>query len=123
VVAFKTLPRPQFSIFQQKLFPIYFGIQTALPAFLALTYPASRSLGAQSGIQGTFAESNRWSVLVPLATMLIAGFANMVFIRPATVNIMKERKLQGTRYIPNSRKMCAQADILVLRNKGWKEGI
>lgn len=97
VLAFKTIPRPQFSALQQKIFPIYFGMQTAVPVFLALTYPSAGS--TPSGIQGTLAEPNRWTVLAPLATMFITGVANMAFIRPAIENIMKERKLQG---IPSS---------------------
>lgn len=91
-MAFKTLPRPQFSLLQQKIFPIYFGMQTALPAVLALTYPG---VGTASGIQGVFVEANQSSVLAPLATMFITGLANMVLLRPATAKIMKARKLQG----------------------------
>jgi hypothetical protein len=97
VVAYKALARPQFSSLQQKIFPIYFSIQTALPVVLALTYPGGKTpLGTPSGIQGTFAEVNRWGVLVPLATMFVTSLANLVLIGPATTNIMKERKYQGT---------------------------
>jgi hypothetical protein len=81
VAAYKVLPRPQFSQLQEKIFPIYFGMQTVLPAILALTYPGPRNpLGAPSGIQGTFAEVNRWSVLIPLGTMFLSGLANMLYI-------------------------------------------
>ncbi|KAF4629483.1 hypothetical protein G7Y89_g8663 [Cudoniella acicularis] len=98
VVAYKTLTRPQFSQLQQKIFPIYFGIQTALPVVLALTYPGSGNpLGTASGLSGTFAETNRWSVLVPVATMFVTGLVNMVFIGPATTKLMRERKVQETR--------------------------
>ncbi|KIN06018.1 hypothetical protein OIDMADRAFT_17115 [Oidiodendron maius Zn] len=95
VVAFKTLPRPQFSSLQQRIFPIYFGIQTGVPVFLALTYPGAGS--TPSGIFGALAEGNRWSVLAPLALMFATGFANLAFLRPATARIMKERKLQETK--------------------------
>ncbi|CAD6442857.1 209ed46b-7599-4741-b4be-838acc39bfe4 [Sclerotinia trifoliorum] len=98
IVAFRSLPRAQFSVLQQNLFPIYFGIQTALPAVLAITYPGSHThLGTVSGISGTLAEVNRWSVLVPLATMFVTGLANMVVIGPATTRLMKERKHQETK--------------------------
>ncbi|KAH6668031.1 hypothetical protein B0J14DRAFT_176910 [Halenospora varia] len=98
VVAFKVLTRPQFSQLQQKLFPIYFGMQTALPAVLALTYPGSASpLGTASSLSGVLADSNRWSVLVPLATMFVGGLINMVYVGPATTKIMRERKVQETR--------------------------
>lgn len=93
-MAFKALPRPQFSTLQQKIFPVYFGIQTALPVILALTYPGTKPLGA-SGLSGAFADVNRWSVAVPILTTLVAGLANLIFIGPATTNIMKERKHQG----------------------------
>ncbi|KAF5873674.1 uncharacterized protein Bfra_005138 [Botrytis fragariae] len=113
IVAYKSLPRPQFSVLQQNIFPIYFGIQTALPAVLAITYPGSRThLGTVSGISGTLAEVNRWSVMVPLATMFVTGLANLVVIGPATTRIMKERKHQETKdgkksydAAPHSREM------------------
>ncbi|TAQ85875.1 hypothetical protein B7494_g5777 [Chlorociboria aeruginascens] len=91
------LPRPQFAALQQKIFPIYFGIQTALPAVLALTYPRSLLLGTASGPSGTFAQVNRWSVLAPLTIMFLGGLVNMVFVGPVTVNIMKDRKHQETK--------------------------
>lgn len=71
-------------------------MQTALPAILALTYPGSKiHLDPQSGIQGTFAEVNRWSVLVPLGIMFVAGLANWFIVGPKTIHIMKLRKHQG----------------------------
>jgi len=95
IISYQALPRPQFSQLQQKIFPVYFGLQTALPAFLALTYPGSSTI--PSGLQGTFAEVNRWSVLVPLATIFVTSLTNMAFIGPATTKIMRERKHQETR--------------------------
>ncbi|PQE12941.1 mitochondrial outer membrane protein [Rutstroemia sp. NJR-2017a WRK4] len=98
IVSYKSLPRPQFSVLQQNLFPIYFSLQTALPAVLAITYPGSKTLmGTASGLSGAFAETNRWSVLVPLATMFVTGLANLAVLGPATTKIMKERKHQETR--------------------------
>lgn len=63
---------------------------------LALTYPGVKSPhGAVSGLGGTMAEVNRWSVLAPLATIFVTSLINMVVIGPATTSIMKERKHQG----------------------------
>jgi len=99
IVAFRALPRPQFSSLQQKIFPIYFTMQTGLPVILALTYPGVRTaLGtATNGISGTLVEANRWSVLAPLATIFVAGIINMAYVGPATTRIMKERKHQETK--------------------------
>lgn len=97
IVAFKALPRPQFASLQQKIFPIYFGLQTALPAVLALTYPGVKTtLGTSaSGLSGSFAEQNRWSVLIPIFTIFATSLVNMVAVGPATTKIMRERKHQG----------------------------
>ena len=63
---------------------------------LALTYPGAKTLlGTASGLNGTFADVNRWSVLIPIAGMFATGLANMLWIGPATTRIMKERKHQG----------------------------
>ena len=117
MIAYKALPRPQFSSLQQKIFPVYFGMQTALPVVLALTYPGSKtSLGTPSGLGGTFAEGNRWSVLLPLATMFITSLANLAFIGPATTNIMKERKHQGIRSMSRIIRIWLIATILETRD-------
>ncbi|MCJ1261899.1 hypothetical protein MMC22_001768 [Lobaria immixta] len=98
-IAYKALSRPQFSSLQQAIFPIYFSLQSALPVFLALTYPGIKSpLGlAPSGIGGFFAENNRYSVLTPLVTIFAINVANLVVLGPATTKIMRERKHQETR--------------------------
>jgi hypothetical protein len=96
IIAYKALARPQFSQLQRKIFPVYFGIQTALPVVLALTYPGSGTLlGAASGFSGVFAEVNGWSVLAPLATIFVTSVANLLFLGPATTRVMRERKVQG----------------------------
>jgi hypothetical protein len=100
VIAYKALARPQFSQLQQKIFPVYFGIQTALPVVLALTYPGSGiPLGVASGFSGALAEVNKWSVLVPLATIFVTSVANPLFLGPATTRVMRERKVQGKSYL------------------------
>lgn len=92
-VAYRALERPQFSKLQQKIFPVYFSMQTALPVVLALTYPGDRTTA--SSLSGALAEGNRWDVLVPILTMFATGFANLVIVGPATTKIMLERKQQG----------------------------
>lgn len=66
---------------------------------LALTYPAVRGLSSPaSGLQGILDVANRWSVLVPVATMFITGLVNVVYVGPATTKVMRERKHQGKSY-------------------------
>ncbi|GAB7351257.1 hypothetical protein MBLNU459_g1681t1 [Dothideomycetes sp. NU459] len=104
VVAYKALPRPQFSTLQQKTFPIFFALQSALPLVLVTTYPGEKLLGIGGeyirenvGFGGVMAPSNRWSVLGPLATMLVTAVLNLVLVGPATTKSMKERHHQETR--------------------------
>ncbi|EHA53988.1 hypothetical protein MCOR27_006884 [Pyricularia oryzae] len=96
IVAFRALPRPQFSILQQKIFPVYFVIQSVLPVTLALTWPGSRNglLSTASGIAGVLDEQNRWGVLVPIGTMFVTGVANLLWLLPATTGCMLERRVQ-----------------------------
>ena len=99
-MAYKALPRPQFSSLQQAIFPVYFSLQTALPVVLALTYPGEKSSlissSTPAGLGGFLAEKNRISVLVPLVTVFASSLANLLVIGPATTRIMRERKHQGT---------------------------
>jgi len=98
VVAFRALTRPQFGTLQNKVFPVYFSLQTALPVILALTYPGSpSSVGTPSSLPGVLAESNRWSVLVPLVTVVSTSLLNMFVAGPAVQKVMQDRKIQETR--------------------------
>jgi Domain of unknown function (DUF4149) len=96
-VAYRALPRPQFSSLQQAIFPIYFSMQTALPVILALTYPGERTATSlrPSSLTGVFEPQNRLHVLTPLLTMFVTGLANLMAVGPATTKIMRERKHQG----------------------------
>ncbi|MCJ1462471.1 hypothetical protein MMC07_001073 [Pseudocyphellaria aurata] len=98
-VAYGALPRAQFSSLQQAIFPIYFSFQSALPVFLALTYPGIKSTvgSTPSGIGGFLAENNRYSVLAPIVTIFAINVANLLVLGPATTRIMLERKHQETR--------------------------
>lgn len=93
---FRVLERPSFSLVQSHLFPIYFSLQTALPAVLALTYPGSNNpLGVASGIAGILDESKRYCTLLPIATMFVSGALNLFVLLPATKKVMAERQNQG----------------------------
>ncbi|KAK1501644.1 hypothetical protein CTAM01_05868 [Colletotrichum tamarilloi] len=96
ITMFRVLERPAFATAQNALFPVYFTIQTALPALMALTYPGSRSLlGEQaSSITGLLQESNRYTALLPIATMFLTGLVNLAVVLPKTVTVMKARYAQ-----------------------------
>ncbi|EGD84761.1 hypothetical protein H112_08474 [Trichophyton rubrum D6] len=114
IIAFRTLPRPQFSTLQSSIFPVYFGLQTAVPLVLALTYPGEKVAGrfGTSGLSGVFSESNRWNTLVPIMTTFLSGITNLLVIQPATAKVMRQRKEQesidGKKYTdagPHSKEM------------------
>ncbi|ERT00771.1 uncharacterized protein SPSK_07924 [Sporothrix schenckii 1099-18] len=94
IVQFKTLPRPQFSALQARLFPIYFGIQSAVPLVLAITYPGGGPNHDSAGITGLLQTSNRWGFLVPIATICATGLVNLLVLLPATTKVMAERYSQ-----------------------------
>ncbi|KAJ5888426.1 hypothetical protein N7495_008467, partial [Penicillium taxi] len=94
IVAFRTLPRPQFANLQAAIFPIYFNLQAALPVIVALT--ATRH-GDALGFSGLIAPENRYTTLLPMAAVAITGLINQVFLRPLTIKIMRERKHQENR--------------------------
>ncbi|TPX12059.1 uncharacterized protein E0L32_007174 [Thyridium curvatum] len=94
-VQFRVLTRPQFSAVQTKIFPIYFSMQSVIPAILILTFPGtSRTLGNLTGVAGVLDPSNRWSALAPLATMLGTGLVNLLVLLPATQRVMAARRDQ-----------------------------
>ena len=93
-MAIQVLHRPQFSVLQANLFPIYFSLQSVLPVVLAFTYPAAP--GGSSGFSGVLASSNRLSTLTPLSLMLISGLSNLLVVGPATTKCMRDRRNQGT---------------------------
>ncbi|KAI0439608.1 hypothetical protein F4803DRAFT_553925 [Xylaria telfairii] len=94
ITSFKVLERPQFGILQRAVFPAYFGIQTAAPVVLALTYPASHAAAVPQGISGVLHPANRWGVLVPLTAALVTGLANLVYFLPETNKITAQRRQQ-----------------------------
>lgn len=61
---------------------------------MAIALTASKG-GQALGISGLVAPENRYSTLVPLATIAVTGLINNVVLRPLTIKIMRERKHQG----------------------------
>lgn len=79
-----------------RIFPIYFAMQTALPAVMVLTYPASRNpFGSAGSVAGVLDPSNRAGVLAPLAGAFLCALTNLAVVGPATTRCMAERKQQG----------------------------
>ncbi len=105
-IIFKAAERPVFSALQSKIFPIYFGLQVALPAILALTFPGSTLLATPNGISTLFHESNRWGSLVPIATMFLSGALNLVVLLPASKEVMKQRQGQGSYTVKHAISIC-----------------
>ncbi|TFB05907.1 putative mitochondrial outer membrane protein [Trichoderma ghanense] len=125
IVMFRTVSRPSFSAIQSKLFPIYFGMQTAIPALLALTFPGNALLGIKGGIGGLVDAPNKWSSLVPIATMFVSGLVNLVVLLPATIKTMKDRHGQAKRDGKEWYDKDAQSDEMRALNKkfGMLHGI
>jgi hypothetical protein len=88
-----------------RLFPLYFTLQTALPAVLAFTYPASKNpFGSPGGLAGVVLHrANRWTVLAPLAGAFLCAVGNLVVVGPRTTKVMEERRGQGTFSLYTSR--------------------
>ncbi|KAI3336692.1 hypothetical protein HD806DRAFT_14800 [Xylariaceae sp. AK1471] len=96
ITSFKVLERSQFAILQRAVFPAYFGIQTAAPVVLALTYPGGggRLAGLPQGLAGVLHPANRWGVLVPLTAAFATGLINLVYFLPETNKVTAKRKQQ-----------------------------
>lgn len=100
VIAFRVLPRPQFSTLQRHTFPVYFTLQTLAPLALLVTYPS----GGPASLLGSVFSS---SAHVPTATdvracwligtMFFTGLTNLAYLGPKTTRIMGQRKHQETR--------------------------
>lgn len=84
-VCYLYLPRPQFTSLQKKVFPLYFGIQTALSVATAVTYPGG-SIPALL--------TNRTDVVL-LAITVAMSLLNLVVYGPRTTEAMVQRSHQG----------------------------
>lgn len=98
MIAYRALPRPQFSTLQKATFPVYFSLQTALPIGLLLTYPSGAPrllpfLSSTPVLQSPTDRLNAWL----LGTMFATALVNLVYVGPQTTRVMVERKHQETR--------------------------
>lgn len=113
VVAFRVLPRPQFSTLQKHTFPIYFALQSIAPVAMALTYPRGPTSLLPSFLlpsspaapppsfsffapASTSTSSNKLASWLH-ATMFVTAVVNLVYVGPKTTEIMGIRKHQETR--------------------------
>ncbi|RMD40838.1 hypothetical protein DV735_g4310, partial [Chaetothyriales sp. CBS 134920] len=119
IVAFRTIPRPQFVTLQTALFPIYFSIQTVVPVILALTYPTERTAISTipAGIHGVLDPQNRVRVLTPLAIILVSAATNKFYLQNQVVKTSQERKHQETRDGKQSHDPPAQSEALKALNR------
>ncbi|RYC55587.1 hypothetical protein CHU98_g10619 [Xylaria longipes] len=117
ITSFKVLERPQFGILQRAVFPAYFGIQTAAPVILALTYPggAGRVAALPQGISGVLHPANRWGVFVPLTAAFVTGLANLVYFLPETNKVTAQRRQQETK--DGSKDMATPSKDMKALNK------
>ncbi|KAI1822318.1 hypothetical protein F4861DRAFT_541094 [Xylaria intraflava] len=114
IISFKVLTRPQFGILQRGVFPAYFGIQTAAPVVLALTYPGGGLAALPQSVSGVLDPANRWGVLAPLSLVFLTGLANLIYFLPKTNEVMALRRQQevkdgkqGSDKTPPSKEMKA----------------
>ncbi|KAF1935945.1 hypothetical protein EJ02DRAFT_459937 [Clathrospora elynae] len=98
IIAFRVLPRPQFSTLQKHTFPVYFTLQTITPLAMLLTYPRGASsllpfLSSSPAIRTATDSLSSWLI----GTMFVTALVNWVYIGPKTTEVMGLRKHQETR--------------------------
>ncbi|KAF2824900.1 hypothetical protein CC86DRAFT_295824 [Ophiobolus disseminans] len=93
IVAYRALPRPQFSALQKNIFPPYFTLQTLAPLAMWFTYPRSLMTALTSSSAKTHDKFNAYLI----GTMLATAVLNLVYVGPQTTEIMRLRKHQETR--------------------------
>jgi hypothetical protein len=96
IIAFRALPRAQFSTLQKATFPPYFVLQTALPVLMTLTYPSPLGLRALLPTSATQTSTDSLAMTL-IGTMFVTAVANLVYVGPETTRIMGLRKHQETR--------------------------
>jgi hypothetical protein len=87
IVAYRALPRSQFSVLQKAIFPPYFALQTLAPLAMWLTYPRSLLRPAAHDKANTYL----------ISTMFVTALLNLVYVGPQTTEVMRLRKHQETR--------------------------
>ncbi|KAH8701290.1 hypothetical protein GQ44DRAFT_632099 [Phaeosphaeriaceae sp. PMI808] len=99
VVAFRALPRPQFSALQKNIFPAYFTLQTLTPLAMWITYPRSL-ISALTSTTNHVADSETANDKLNaylISTMLATALLNLAYVGPQTTKVMGLRKHQETR--------------------------
>ncbi|KAF1948969.1 hypothetical protein CC80DRAFT_520820 [Byssothecium circinans] len=100
IIAFRVLPRPQFSTLQKHTFPAYFLLQTVTPALMILTYPSFTTrlnpLSPSPPLSPVGTSGHDKLALTLIATMLTTGVVNMLYVGPQTTRVMERRKHQET---------------------------
>ncbi|KAF2259229.1 hypothetical protein CC78DRAFT_548471 [Lojkania enalia] len=96
IVAFRVLPRPQFSVLQKHTFPIYFTLQSLTPILMFLTYPSPTGFRALLPNQHSQSSADLLAFIL-IATMQITGLINWLYVGPQTTKIMGLRKHQETK--------------------------
>jgi uncharacterized membrane protein YcgQ (UPF0703/DUF1980 family) len=94
IVAFRVLPRPQFSTLQKNIFPKFFALQTITPAIMLFTYPSPSSLLTSPFSLASSTDRTSWWLIT---SMIVTGLANVAYFGPQTTEVMKLRKHQETR--------------------------
>jgi hypothetical protein len=87
IIAYRALPRAQFSTLQKAIFPPYFTLQTLAPLAMWLTYPRS--------LLRPIAHDKFNAYLI--STMFVTALLNLVYVGPQTTEVMRLRKHQETR--------------------------
>jgi hypothetical protein len=99
IVAYRALPRSQFSTLQKNIFPPYFMLQTLAPLAMWLTYPRSLvSAFTNTSTSNTLtAASNDKLNAYLISTMFVTALLNLIYVGPQTTEVMRLRKHQETR--------------------------
>jgi hypothetical protein len=75
-----------FAQLQQKIFPVYFSMQSTLPLIVLLTYPSA-----------TYSQVLSTDAAIPMLVTFATSAVNLVVVGPKTTKIMRARKVQEVR--------------------------
>lgn len=89
IIAYKALPRPMFSQLQQRVFPVYFTLQSIFPALVLVTHPTASITSLLTPSSPYF-----YSTTAPLLLAIAVSTLNLTVIGPATTRVMRKRKAQ-----------------------------
>lgn len=106
-IAFKHLDRENFSKLQNKVFPIFFQIQSLAPALLFLTLPSKSILYTKAP-------------LISLAVCAASGLANLVWLLPWTRKVKEQRKHLAQKYSAEDQKHLLEIEDAPLRKEFGK---